>query len=358
MTVYLASTSSIKRQATHEYFDTPAVIKELPIPQNPPQPSGLHQTTMCALRRLVALMMSVNPRSTDNNTFVSIENGIGSSLNGVLPIDFDQKNHYDFCVVFVYNDAAQELFFGISPMKFPLHTTYLEKLKDHIDHRGHFTKTYGEVVAGELERVDPKNWMEAIHGIDRKTQIKLAFEKRNHLPSAECVPLLREVARQVPDFPKEGVTFLDLMPIFSYPIFVDLLLSCVKVHLREPSTYTWVTGPEMRGTMLAMLISQYLRIPFLPLRKAGKLPPPAISSDAYDKEYGSGDVLEIPAGLVKEGHKVLVVDDILATGGTLLSVCGLLAKAGGKVETILVLDEVKGLGPPRDAYPCDLQVVL
>jgi len=117
-------------------------------------------------------------------------------------------------------------------------------------------------------------------------------------------------------------------------------MRCIETRVTEyiNSDYDWVAGPELRGTMLSQMISTHFNIPLLPVRKAGKLPPPVISQ-AFTKEYGE-DAVEIPDGLLKPGERVLIIDDVMATGGTMKAVIDLIEKTGAVVRDIVVLNEV------------------
>lgn len=138
--------------------------------------------------------------------------------------------------------------------------------------------------------------------------------------------------RTVPDFPKPGIQFLDVNPIFSSPeLFQDLISEMA-------TTYDWsqidtLIGIESRGFILASALATYLKKGFVPCRKAGKLPPPVIQQ-SYTLEYGSA-TLELSRS--SEKKRAIVVDDVLATGGTLMAACSLAHEAGYEVMGSLVL---------------------
>lgn len=150
-------------------------------------------------------------------------------------------------------------------------------------------------------------------------------------------PFLREIV----DYPVEGVTFRDITPLLaSPPAFgraVDDLVS--TLHDEQIST---VVGVEARGFILAAPVAYRLRAGFVPVRKPGKLPW-AVAREEYELEYGT-DRLEIHRDAIRPGERVIVVDDVLATGGTAEATCKLVEALGGSVVGVGVLLELEALG--------------
>jgi len=151
---------------------------------------------------------------------------------------------------------------------------------------------------------------------------------------------IRNHIRHIPDFPKSGIDFLDITPLlldkdlFGYTI--DMLSE--KLSGIEFDT---VVSCEARGFLLGAPIAYKLKKGFIPIRKKNKLPGDKISIQ-YDLEYGF-DVLEMHSDAVKPGQRVVVVDDILATGGTLAANIKLIEKLGGEVVKVLFLIELEFL---------------
>lgn len=153
---------------------------------------------------------------------------------------------------------------------------------------------------------------------------------------------LASAIRTVPDFPKPGIQFKDITPILADP---ELLRRTVDA-LVEPyfdQGITKVLGIESRGFILGAMLAERLGAGFVPVRKKGKLPA-ATLSEAYDLEYGSATI-EIHADAVAAGEKVLIHDDVIATGGTAAATARLVKRMGGRLagfSFLLELDFLKG----------------
>ncbi|BDI22142.1 adenine phosphoribosyltransferase [Herbiconiux sp. L3-i23] len=163
-----------------------------------------------------------------------------------------------------------------------------------------------------------------------------------HRTPAEIV---RSSTTLTPDFPEQGILFRDLSPLFAD---ADAFRSTVEA-LAEPfgGDFTLVAGAEARGFVLAAGLAVATGTGALPIRKAGKLPPPVLT-ESYDLEYGSAS-LQLVDGLVAP-QRVLLIDDVLATGGTLAASRRLLERAGHEVVGIGVVIELPELRG-RDALP-------
>ena len=160
--------------------------------------------------------------------------------------------------------------------------------------------------------------------------------------------------RAVPDFPKPDVVFRDITPVLQAPdgfkavstLMADALWSvCVTTQDEEPRYQIGadlVAGVESRGFILAAMLAQSFDLGFTMVRKPGKLPCPTIS-ETYGKEYGR-DVVHMHTDGVLPGQRVALVDDLIATGGSLLAAARLIRRLGGEVVSCLCLVELDGLG--------------
>ena len=153
---------------------------------------------------------------------------------------------------------------------------------------------------------------------------------------------VERLMRRVEDFPSAGVQFCDLTPVLADAEGFDAVVRGLAAG-HEVGSIDYVAGLDARGFLLAGAVAIRLHTGVLAIRKAGKLPPP-VHSRSYELEYGAA-TLELPAdGLDLSGKRVLVVDDVLATGGTLSAAVGLLDDCGAIVAGLSVVLEVPGLG--------------
>jgi adenine phosphoribosyltransferase len=146
--------------------------------------------------------------------------------------------------------------------------------------------------------------------------------------------------RDVPDFPHEGIVFKDIAGVLADPgVFADVVRG-LGADL-PPGSVDLVAGVEARGFLFAGALALQLDCGLVPVRKAGKLPPPTLHR-SYALEYGTADI-EVSVGLL-DGRRVLLVDDVLATGGTLRAAAELVAESGGTVVEYAVVVELAALG--------------
>ena len=162
--------------------------------------------------------------------------------------------------------------------------------------------------------------------------------------------------RDVPDFPKPGILFKDITPLLADPAGFAWVVETLAAPWRQAGVGC-VAGVEARGFILGAALATELGAGFVPVRKPGKLPARVIAQD-YALEYGS-DRLEVHEDAIRPGTRVLLVDDVLATGGTLLAARGLLERAGATLVGAAVLVELGALdGRARWAAGCPLEAPL
>lgn len=151
---------------------------------------------------------------------------------------------------------------------------------------------------------------------------------------------LKALIRDVPDFPKAGIVFKDFTPLLADPRGLALAVELMANPFRGRGV-DLVLGAESRGFIFAIAVAQALSAGFVPIRKTGKLPRSVHGVD-YALEYGK-DRLEIHSDALSKGQNVLVVDDLLATGGTLNACCQLIEMSGANIAGITVLIELAAL---------------
>ena len=151
---------------------------------------------------------------------------------------------------------------------------------------------------------------------------------------------IEDYIRAVPDFPKEGILFRDISPLLASPeAFTEstrLLVDAIKKFAPDV-----IAGIESRGFIFGVPVAQALGLPFVPIRKPGKLPCDTVRVE-YDLEYGS-DCLEMHRDAVETGQRVVIIDDLLATGGTAAAAVSLVESQGSIVAGIGFVIELEGL---------------
>ena len=166
----------------------------------------------------------------------------------------------------------------------------------------------------------------------------------------ELLSRITDSVRTVPDFPIEGVMFRDITPVLGEP---GLVSSITDQFVEDLNQLGWrpevVVGPEARGFIFGPLLADRLGCGFVPVRKPGKLPAPTRRVE-YSLEYGSNS-LEIHEDAIKPGQKVVIIDDLLATGGTISACARLCEEIGANVLGALFLIELDGLGAREAIAP-------
>ena len=153
---------------------------------------------------------------------------------------------------------------------------------------------------------------------------------------------LKSYITDVPDFPKKGIIFKDITSLLESPEGVSLCLESLLSELKNKHIDK-VVAIEARGFFFGMLLAHSLNVPFVPVRKPRKLPRKVITQ-SFDLEYGS-DVLELHEDAIQPGDKILIHDDVLATGGTAQAVCKMVESLGGQIvqcNFIIKLDFLEG----------------
>jgi len=148
---------------------------------------------------------------------------------------------------------------------------------------------------------------------------------------------LKQMIRSVPDFPKPGINFFDITTLLKDPLGLQATIDAIATPYANTRVNV-VVGIESRGFILGSAVAERLNAGFVPMRKPGKLPAKTIK-ETYDLEYGK-DALEIHADAIDKGQRVLIVDDVLATGGTAAAAAQLVKNLGGNLTGLAFLIEL------------------
>ncbi len=166
---------------------------------------------------------------------------------------------------------------------------------------------------------------------------------------------LKQYMRSIPDWPKKGILFWDITPLLADAEALSAAIKALAESYKD-SAIDYVAAVEARGFIFGSAVAEALGAGFVPIRKKGKLPFDT-KSVTYDLEYGQ-DTLEVHVDAVKPGSKVLMVDDLLATGGTMAAACKLIEKIGGQVAAIAFLIELDDLHGREKLKDYNLNVLI
>jgi adenine phosphoribosyltransferase len=152
---------------------------------------------------------------------------------------------------------------------------------------------------------------------------------------------IKSKIRTVPDFPKKGIMFRDVTSLIADPVGLRLCVDDFVKHYKDIDI-DLVVGIDSRGFIFGAALAYLLQKGFIPVRKKGKLPAETVS-ETYELEYGT-DTLEIHKDAIKAGQKVLIIDDLIATGGTAVAAINLVEKLGGEVVEFAVVVDLPDIG--------------
>ena len=166
---------------------------------------------------------------------------------------------------------------------------------------------------------------------------------------------LEEYVRSIPDFPEPGIIFRDVTTILQDADGLHLAVDSIRNMLKDVD-YDVVVGPESRGFIFGVPVAYAEHKGFVPVRKKGKLPRETVSV-SYDLEYGSAEI-EMHKDSIKPGQKVILIDDLIATGGTIEAAAKLVEQLGGEVVKIIFLMELAGLHGREKLSKYDVESVI
>lgn len=166
---------------------------------------------------------------------------------------------------------------------------------------------------------------------------------------------LEKYVRSIPDFPEPGIIFRDITSVLQDPEGLQLSINKMQ-DLVKDLDFDVVVGPESRGFIFGVPIAYNLKKGFVPVRKKGKLPCETIEKE-YALEYGTATI-EIHKDAIKPGQKVVIIDDLIATGGTIEAIIELIEQLGGEVVRIAFLMELEGLEGRKKLEGYDVEAVI
>lgn len=348
MEVLLASTSPLKKTAVENSLAIFFGEKKITVTccdcdylKLPPQPIN-SSTLYCAYERLKYAKNKIEKKF---DMCIAVENGIQCEKTG---------GGVDVCHIIVEYDGMT---FTANSLKGrfnqPMHVDekYVDKMRKSVaiwrEGIEGYSKTVGEIINEEDWTIDPKNWTKVLCGADRKSQIDWAIRNLYH-KYREMTELREKIKAsyvEYKDYPNVGVDFKDLFSVLRHGWAVSRIGAFMAERfLGERIDY--VIGLESRGFILGIMVAKELsdaqgcKVGFLPARKPGKLPGKSIGVE-YTKEYGT-DKLEMQTD-VKEGSKVLIVDDLIATGGSIAAGVKLAMQLKCNVVACCVLVKVDAL---------------
>ena len=216
-----------------------------------------------------------------------------------------------------------------------------------------------------MDRIFNHYYHSGITGLNILIYIQAVFQKfddshkycRVTIPDKGMIDIakLRDLIRDVPDYPKKGIVFKDITTLIKRGDAFDEVMNVFFDRCKDMKV-DLVAAVESRGFIFGGALADRLKVGFVPIRKFGKLPSHTVEQK-YDLEYGT-DKLEIHTDAVKPGQRILIVDDLLATGGTIQATCKLVEKLGGEVAGILVMIELGFLNGREKIKEYDLFTLL
>ena len=166
---------------------------------------------------------------------------------------------------------------------------------------------------------------------------------------------VEDYVRSIPDFPEPGIIFRDVTSVLQEADGLQLSINGIMDKLKDVD-FDVVVGPESRGFIFGVPVAYSMKKAFVPVRKKGKLPCETVSME-YDLEYGSA-VIEMHKDSIKPGQKVVIIDDLIATGGTIEAITKLVEQLGGEVVKIVFLMELAGLDGRKKLAKYDVESVI
>lgn len=321
--IVLLSNSMVKKQAFFKsYFGTiTSHLKCINATTDTPQPIGNKNGYKVACQRIDNYLKSSNDNT---NIIMAIE----SYLDMVDDIWYDKcvvVLRWKDIIIHTVSDTLVALDNALIPMLFQ-NSKSLPLGRDI---------TLGSIIA-DVYNVSSDNWYDCFNRFDRVHHIMKTLN--NLIDSARMKELIYNNIPRYTDFPKKGIIFSDIVSMFSDGLISSFLIDIIRNEIKTEFPYDYIVGLESRGFIIGSMIARDLGCGFIAIRKEGKLPGETYKV-SYEKEYGK-DVFEIQKNVIKENARILVVDDILATGGTLMAAKELLSNFKPHCVDYFVMEDV------------------
>jgi len=341
MKIILPSFSKLKYHALEttlqSVFSTPIQIIQMKTTTICEQPLGVKNTIDICKNRIKQILESNDPSLLKEHQYIiSIENGI--NLDSEIPMDFVVVGLYSMKLKRFYIESGGQNIKNISNCL--ISDMYNAPIKEFLDliPKINSNNTFGSLIHRRNRKIPANNWMNSLCGLDRRDQISGILCR--HIPTIQLI----EGFKTYMDFPRKGIVFNDIIGLMSKPKYSKIVLNKIHKALKNSDVkFEYVVGLDARGFILGGMLANKLDIGFIPIRKKGKLPGDCFQA-VYEKEYGE-DVFEIQKEAISEKKtvNVIVIDDILATGGTAKAAIKLLRNLPQVAEIFLVfLDKIDG----------------
>ena len=336
-TIILPSMSKLKQTAIKRVFGELQNIQQIQTETICEQPLGIQNTIeICKNRIQQVLNMKQQLKNWDNCDFIiSIENGI--NLDTVTPMDFVVCGLYSIKLNRIYIESGGINLKNISNCLIIKDSN--SKINEYYDllEKVNSKTTFGSLIHNQNNEIPANNWMESLCNLSRVEQISIIL--RRHSGMMQLISNFQTYN----NFPREGIIFNDIIGLCSKWQYMKIIINKITSHLNnEELTYDYIVGLDARGFILGGMLASILKIGFIPIRKKGKLPGKCFKV-VYTKEYGE-DVFEIQQTAIPEKSvNILIIDDILTTGGTAKAALHLVRKFPGvKHIKFIFLDKIDG----------------
>lgn len=320
----LASTSSLKRDALAG--SSTVLIPDIDLGQatTTVQPIGMAQALECCKQR-IDLALEWRQSNELEEPIIAIENFI----------DLVSNRWLDRCLVMLWHPILG--CFGVSS---PLEAVIPEPFTRDLTMGSVLSETIGQRIHRHYPLFPANDWFSYCNAFSRTVQIRRGIAELLN----ECNRFSDIQFAEYRDFPKPGIVFADMFSQTLSPEFNRQVMDAfaLRVHTLDPSTKRVVLGIESRGLMLGYALAIRCGLPFLPIRKPGKLPGP-VALESYAKEYGQ-DSIELQKDYC-QFDSAIIVDDVIATGGSMLAACRLAEQCGVNVDLLLAIGDIASLRP-------------